>query len=73
MRTPPPKPKLQTMTSEELAEHRANMRKLNPQARRSMPRMGFGELASALPVEESGEVDLYLEDQETIVNTKEAL
>ena len=59
MRQPPPQIKYETMTAEELAKHRANMKKLNPQARRSMSRMGFGELASALPVEESGEVDLY--------------
>lgn len=71
MRQPPPKPKLETMTAEELAEHRANMKKLNPQARRSMPRMGFGELASALPVEDEV-VDLYHEDNETIINTKES-
>ena len=41
------------------------MKKLNPPSKRSMPRMGFGELASALPVEDEV-VDLYSEDDETI-------
>jgi len=59
VRNPPPQPKRETMTAAELAEHRANMKKLNPQVKKQMPRMQFGDLASALPVEESGEVDLY--------------
>jgi len=59
MRIPPqPKP-VQTMNAVEREEHRKLMKKLNPQVKKQMPRMRFEELASVLPVEESGEVDLY--------------